>query len=209
MAHPVALAAFVAAVFPLVATPGASLTLLIRHVAAGGRLRAVPVVLGTATGIYVHAILAAVGLSAVLVRSDTAFTVVTYVGAGYLVALGLWTWHASGRTAAPSGSTDAVPDAVSLPRTYVEALLGNVLNPKAALVYLTLVPQFLDTDLAVAGQILTLATAHVTVMAVWLAACTGVLHRLVATPRAKRLFTRASALVLVGLGMLAVLRSVM
>lgn len=209
MTHSSTLAAFVAVVFPLVATPGASLTLLIRHVAAGGRIRAVPVVLGTATGIYTHAILAAVGLSAVLVRSDTVFTVVTHLGALYLVGLGLWTWRASGRTATPSGSADTAPDAVSPPRTYVEALLGNVLNPKAALVYLTLVPQFLDTDLAVAGQILTLATAHVTVMAVWLAACTGVLHRLVATPRAKRLFTRASALVLVGLGVLAALGPVM
>ncbi len=205
MARLSALAAFVAVVFPLVATPGASLTLLIRHVAAGGRLRAVPVVLGTATGIYVHATFAAVGLSAVLVRSEAAFTVVTWLGAGYLIGLGLWTWRSAGRTAMSPGTAGTAPAAVSAPRAYVEALLGNVLNPKAALVYLTLVPQFLDTDLAVAGQILTLATAHVTVMAVWLAACTGALHRLVATPRAKRVFTRASALVLVGLGVLAVL----
>src|SRR5690606_11983946 len=133
--HPYAAAGFLLAVLPLVATPGASLTLLIQHVSADGRRQALPVVLGTVTGLYAHAILALAGLSALVMHSSRAFAVVKLAGAAYLVGLGVWTWWTAARPRSPvqekrSGSV------------YSQALLANVLNPKAASVYLTLVPQF-------------------------------------------------------------------
>ncbi|MEV5601484.1 LysE family translocator [Streptomyces sp. NPDC052299] len=200
MVHPVAVAGFLMAVLPLIATPGASLTLLVQHVTEGGRRRALPVALGTVTGLYVHAALAVAGLSTLVMRSGVAFTTVKLIGAAYLIGLGLWTW----RTAAPTPrrsrtrSTDSV---------YAQALLANVLNPKAAAIYLTLVPQFVTPRHPLPAQILTLATAHALLITLWLTAWTLLLARATRAlrgPRFKRMAARATSAVLIALGVRAV-----
>lgn len=212
--------AFLAAVLPLVATPGASLTLLVREVGSGGRRRAAPVVLGTVSGLYVHASLAIAGLSALVLRSSQAFTAVRLAGAAYLVGLGVYMWRADRpKSADRARSAVAVAVAVSRPDSepepesglesaaafpvYRRALLANVLNPKAAAIYLTLAPQFLDPARPIAGQVLLLATAQGALVAVWLTGWTAVLssaRRLLGAPRARRTWTRVSACVLVILG---------
>jgi threonine/homoserine/homoserine lactone efflux protein len=93
MIHPYAVAAFLLAILPLIATPGASLALLIQYVTAGGHRQALPVILGTVTGLYAHATLAIAGLSALVMHSSQALTAVKLLGAAYLVRLGLWTWR--------------------------------------------------------------------------------------------------------------------
>jgi threonine/homoserine/homoserine lactone efflux protein len=190
------LAAFLLAVFPLIATPGASLTLLTHRVAAHGPRQGVAVFAGTATGLYVHALLAAAGLSAVVMSSSRAFAVVRMVGAAYLIGLGIWTLRRAGR-----------PTAKQLPwtgrATYPQAVLGNVLNPKAASIFLTLAPQFVDPHRPLSGQILVLATAQVVLVGVWLGAWTAVLtraRRAFATGRLARVMRRVSGTVLVFLG---------
>ncbi len=230
-----AAAGFLLAILPIVATPGASMTLLVQHVTAGGRRQALPVLLGTATGLYAHATLAVAGLSALIMHSAQAFTAVKLVGAAYLVGLGLWTWHTATRLRPqapatrslspvpadpppPSASTDRPPpsdqplSSTSADRperarsVYVQAVLANVLNPKAASIYLTLVPQFVVPGSSVAGQILALATVHAALMAVWLLTWAALLHRgahLVREARFRRMIGKVSAVVLVALGVRA------
>ncbi|AQZ63313.1 Putative threonine efflux protein [[Actinomadura] parvosata subsp. kistnae] len=200
MIHPYAVAAFLLAIFPLIATPGASLTLLIQHVTTGGRRQALPVLLGTVSGLYAHAALAIAGLSALVMHSSQAFAAVRLLGAAYLVGLGLWTWY----------STTLPPSPTRQPKrpgsVYTQALLANVLNPKAASIYLTLVPQFLQPGDPLGGQILALATAHALVMAVWLLTWTILLHRgahLVRKARFKRAIGKVTAVALVSLGVRA------
>ncbi|GGY75314.1 hypothetical protein GCM10010342_73910 [Streptomyces anulatus] len=89
MVHPYAVAGFLVAVLPLIATPGASLTLLIKHVTDSGRRQALPVIIGTVTGLYMHATLAIAGLSALVMHSSLAFTAVKLIGAVYLIGLGI------------------------------------------------------------------------------------------------------------------------
>lgn len=195
--------AFLAAVFPLVATPGASLTLLVREVAANGRRRALPVVLGTVTGLYVHATFAIVGLSALVMHSSRAFELVRLAGAVYLIGLGLRCWRSD---PIPSGDAVRAPDtpAAGPLSTYRQAVLANVLNPKAASIFLTLVPQFLDPHRPLAEQILVLATAQSVLVATWLGCWTAALAgagRLLSSPRAKAMWRRATGCVLIGLGM--------
>jgi threonine/homoserine/homoserine lactone efflux protein len=162
------IAAFLVAILPLIATPGASLALLTQHVTAHGLRRAIPVIAGTVTGIYTHALLAVLGLSAVVMHSSQAFFVVRVAGGLYLLCLGIWTWRTARQTRSAANL---------LQPAYLQALLGNVLNPKAASIYLTLVPQFLDPDRALTPQIAVLATAHALLMIVWLAGWTAILVR--------------------------------
>lgn len=199
MIHPYAAAGFLLAVLPLVATPGASLTLLIQHVSADGRRQALPVVLGTVTGLYAHAILALAGLSALVMHSSRAFAVVKLAGAAYLVGLGVWTWWTAARPRSPVQEK-------RIGSVYSQALLANVLNPKAASVYLTLVPQFVRPGDPFAGQILALATVHALLIAVWLAVWTALLHRgahLVRRDSFRRVIGRVAGVVLVVLGIRA------
>lgn len=200
MIHPYAIAGFLLAVLPLIATPGASMTLLIQHVTTGGRRHALPVLLGTVTGLYAHATLAIAGLSALIMHSSQAFTAVKLIGAAYLVGLGLWTWRST--TLPPSHE----PPRKRTGSVYTQALLANVLNPKAASIYLTLIPQFIVPGRPISGQILALATAHALLMAVWLLTWTALIHQgahLVRKARFKRAAGKVTAVVLVVLGLRA------
>ncbi|THA69999.1 LysE family translocator [Streptomyces sp. A0958] len=201
MVHPYAVAGFLVAVLPLVATPGASLALLIQHVTDSGRGQALPVILGTVTGLYIHATLAVAGLSALVMHSSVAFAAVKLVGAVYLIGLGIWTWRSATPNAAPAPARRRLPKGPD--SVFTQALLANVLNPKAAAIYLTLVPQFIAPRQPFGGQILTLATAHALLIALWLTAWTllivrasHALHR----PRFKRTAARATSAVLITLG---------
>ncbi|HVE64461.1 MAG TPA: LysE family translocator [Mycobacteriales bacterium] len=155
------LLAFALTVLPLSITPGVSSALVTSRVLAGGRREGWKVACGTVTGLYVHATTAAVGLAAVVMASSRAFTLLKVAGALYLVGLG-----SSILLRRPT------PQARSLPwhglSSYTQAVLGNVLNPKAAGVYLTLLPQFVDPSRPVAPQVFVLATVHAAVALAWL-----------------------------------------
>ncbi|POX63147.1 LysE family translocator [Streptomyces sp. Ru62] len=201
MVHPYAVLGFLAAVLPLVATPGASLALLVRHVTEGGRHQALPVILGTVTGLYIHATIAIGGLSALVMHSSQAFTIVKVIGAAYLIGLGAWTWRSA---TAPGRAPARLRLQVRWNSVYAEALFANVLNPKAASIYLTLVPQFIDADHSFDGQILALATVHGLLIALWLLVWSVLVRRVSLTlqrPRFKRAAARITAVVFLALGM--------
>jgi threonine/homoserine/homoserine lactone efflux protein len=190
---------FTLAVLPICLTPGASFSLVTQRVAAGRRRDGAMVTAGTVTGLFVHATLAAVGLSALVMRSSEAFTAVKIVGAGYLVVLGCMTLWSRKREAPKR-----------LPWTghngYVQGLLGNVLNPKAASVYLTLVPQFLDPHHGLAPQIALLALAHAAVVIGWLTCWTFVVSAAKSLLNAswfKTAMNRITGAVLIALGVRA------
>ncbi|MFF4189036.1 LysE family translocator [Streptomyces sp. NPDC001691] len=200
MIHPYAILGFLVAVLPLVATPGASPALLVQHVTDNGRRQALPVILGTTTGLYVHATFAIAGLSALVMHSSQAFTAVKVIGASYLIGLALWTWRSA--TVSASAPSRRHPP-VRSDCVYTQALLANVLNPKAASIYLTLVPQFIEADHSFDAQILALATAHALLMTFWLLAWTTLIRRASRTlrkPRFKRTAAKITAVVFLVLG---------
>ncbi len=120
--------------------PGPDSLLIMTRSATQGWRAGVAATLGIGTGIMVHVLAAAVGLSAILATSATAFTVVKYVGAAYIL------WMAFGllrsKRAVP-GEALAVPP-LPYRRIFAQGLLTNVLNPKVALFFLAFVPQFID-----------------------------------------------------------------
>lgn len=197
---PHAVLGFLLAVVPVTMIPGASFTLLAHRVTQHGAGQGWAVVGGTVTGLYVHAALAAAGLSAVVMGSAELFTAVKLLGAAYLVLLGIWTWRAA---TAPPRARPARWWSAWMPRSgYVQALLGNVLNMKAASMYLTLAPQFIDPTRSIVVQLLILASAHATFVTVWLLGWTVVLGRARRAIRSglSRLTRRVAGVVLVALG---------
>jgi threonine/homoserine/homoserine lactone efflux protein len=127
-------------------TPGPDSLLIMARSAGQGFRAGSAAALGIGAGTCVHVLAGALGLSALLAASATAFSVVKLVGAAYLIYLGASALLARRRPAAPP---DAVlPPAQPWRRIFAQGFLTNVLNPKVALFFLAFVPQFIDSDAA-------------------------------------------------------------
>jgi threonine/homoserine/homoserine lactone efflux protein len=121
--------------------PGADFLYVLTRSASRGFVAGVWAGLGIGAGCFVHVGAAALGLSAILASSATAFTVVKWIGAAYLIYLGVSMVMSRGSlkfdtTATPSSDTHA--------RIFWQGFLTNVLNPKVALFFLAFVPQFIE-----------------------------------------------------------------
>ena len=120
--------------------PGPDSLLIMSRSASQGARAGCVAALGIGAGVFVHVFAAAVGLSAVLQTSSTAFTVVKYIGAAYILflAFGLL------RSKAGAPATVVKPPPMPLYKVFAQGFLTNVLNPKVALFFLAFVPQFID-----------------------------------------------------------------
>lgn len=138
------LALFVAAAVALAVVPGPAVLYIVAQSVDHGRLAGVVAAGGIAVGSLVHVGAATIGLSSLLASSATAFSVVKYAGAAYLVFLGI-------RRLLTRDEPEAVR-AVPRPhrRLFLDGVVVNVLNPKTALFFLAFLPQFVDPDGAAA-----------------------------------------------------------
>jgi threonine/homoserine/homoserine lactone efflux protein len=145
---------FVSAAAILLAIPGPAVLYITSRSISQGRNAGLVSALGIGVGTLVHTAAAAVGLSALLVSSATAFSVVKYLGAAYLVFLGVQRLRNKESLAAASDS--AAPRA-SLTRVFSQGIVVNILNPKTALFFFAFLPQFIVPARGhVATQILSL-----------------------------------------------------
>jgi threonine/homoserine/homoserine lactone efflux protein len=136
------LLAFTAAGIVLVLTPGPDMTLFIGQTLTGGRARGIAALLGASTGLVVHTMLAAFGLSALLATSATAFGILKIVGVAYLL------WLAFGALRHGSALTLKAEAGAPQPvgRVFLTGVGINLLNPKIVMFFLTFLPQFVSAS---------------------------------------------------------------
>jgi threonine/homoserine/homoserine lactone efflux protein len=148
------LTAFLAAAVVLAAIPGPGMLYVLARTLSHGRSAGVRSTLGTAAGGFGHVIAAAIGLSALLLTSAVAFSVVKYAGAAYLIFLGIRTLM---------GLREPVEDVPGAGGpAFRQGMLTELLNPKTALFFLTFLPQFVQPDRGpVAPQLLVLGCVSV------------------------------------------------
>src|SRR5512144_2891755 len=152
MPDPSRLALFVGAAVVLLVVPGPAVLYVVTQSVSHGRRAGIASVAGITTGTLVHIAAATVGLSALLASSALAFDVVKYLGAAYLVAVGLR------RLAGLEREQELhARETRDLGRLYRQGIVVNTLNPKTALFFLAFLPQFVEPDREAAWlQILTL-----------------------------------------------------
>lgn len=132
---------FVLASIALDLVPGPDMAYMLARCIAQGRRAGILAAFGFNLGGYVHVTAAVLGLSALLASSSMAFTVVKWLGAVYLICLGIGAIRSSRGQALAPGDAPAGPSG----RTILwQAFLSDVLNPKVALFFLAFVPQFVD-----------------------------------------------------------------
>jgi threonine/homoserine/homoserine lactone efflux protein len=122
--------------------PGPDSLLIMSRSATQGARAGCVAALGIGAGVFVHMFAAALGLSAILSTSATAFTVVKYVGAAYILYLAAGLLRSTPRDAIAVAPVAPMP----FSRIFAQGFLTNVLNPKVALFFLAFVPQFIHAD---------------------------------------------------------------
>jgi threonine/homoserine/homoserine lactone efflux protein len=156
MPSPHAFAVFIPAAIVLLAIPGPAVLYIIATSVEGGRRHGLLSVAGVHLGSVVHVAAAVAGLSALIVSSAIAFSTVKYVGAAYLVLVGIRKWLERDEPA----SIRARPPR-SGRRVFTQGVIVNVLNPKTALFFLAFLPQFVDRDHTVWTQVAVLGLCWV------------------------------------------------
>ncbi len=204
MPDPDRLALFVAATLALLVVPGPAVLYIVTQSVDHGRRAGIVSTVGIHVGSLVHVVAASIGLSALLVSSATAFEVVKYVGAVYIVALGLR------RLLARDGGGAAEPRPRQLRRIFAQGIVVNVLNPKTALFFFAFLPQFVDVDAGHVGMqmaflgLLFIALGFVS-DGTWAVAAGTAGRWLRRSARARHAQPYASGGTLVGIGVLAAL----
>jgi threonine/homoserine/homoserine lactone efflux protein len=157
--------AFVGVATVIVMVPGPDMALVLRNGVVDGRRAAVATALGINAGLLVWGLAAALGIAAVIHASGTAFTVLKLAGAAYLVWLGLRALHDAWRRV-PDDRTGRPQRRQTSP--FRQGLLSNLFNPKIALVYTTVIPQFVDHGGSRTAQTFLLAGIFIAMGLVWL-----------------------------------------
>ena len=161
-----AILAFTVAAMVLTVTPGLDTALVLRTAAASGPRPAAFAVVGIALGCLVWGAVVAVGLGALLAASSLAYTIVKYLGAAYLLWLGVQLLVKP--RASFEGDAAAGPARGGDWSALGRGLLTNMLNPKVGLFYVTFLPQFVPSGADVASFSFLLASIHVLLGLVWL-----------------------------------------
>jgi threonine/homoserine/homoserine lactone efflux protein len=192
---------FLGAALLVAVSPGPGIFYVAARTLAAGRVEGAASILGTALGGMVHVIAGAAGVSALLMASAEAFTLLKFAGAAYLLLLGIHTWRAAGRA----------PDVMVPVRTlgWRAALRDGVaveaLNPKTAAFFLAFLPQFVDPSAHVAAQFVLLGTVSVSLNSLADLVVLHLAERLregaAARPALLRRFRQGSGAILCALGL--------
>ena len=196
--------AFLVAAILLAVTPGPGIAYVVARTAAGGRSEGLASCLGTCLGGLLHVLAAAFGLSVLIAQSALAFNLLKYLGAAYLVYLGIRMWlrqepTAAVATMAPQGAR----------RALVEGIVVEALNVKTALFFLAFLPQFVDPGAALVPQLVLLGSLCVALNTFVDVVAVCAAHRRLRSEAARaaraRMMTRMSGVTMMGLGAFLVL----
>lgn len=164
-----ALITYLIAITLLTITPGVDTMLVIRNTVRGGWRDGAVSSFGICSGLFVHAVISAVGISVIMLQAAWAFNGLKLAGGCYLIWLGISSWCKVLKQE-PSEITNGVKaevDAFLGRRSLREGLLSNVLNPKAAVFYMAFLPQFINPAHSALLQSLFLAGLHFIIAMIW------------------------------------------
>ena len=191
--------AFLVAAVVLAITPGPGIAYVVARTVAGGRFEGLASCIGTGIGGLLHVLAAALGLSLLVAESAMAFGLLKYLGAAYLVYLGV-------RMLRRKDATFVLPGvaAQGAARALREGILVEALNVKTALFFLAFLPQFVAPALPLAPQLVLLGSVCVVLNTLADVAAVLAAQRLLATGPARaaraQLLTRISGVTMLGLG---------
>jgi threonine/homoserine/homoserine lactone efflux protein len=195
---------FIAVALVVVVVPGPDMALVTSHALTGGRADARWAALGVNAGILVHAAAAALGVSALLMASSTAYTIVRVVGAAFLIYLGVRMLIGALKRGPTAHAPRQAPSMRIASSPFWQGFWSNVLNPKVAILFLSLLPQFVERGDPVVAKTLLLSGIFLAMGLVWLVTFAALMSRLAGVMRSGLVRKRLEAVtgaVLIALGL--------
>ena len=161
--EPATLGAFIIAMAALVMSPGPDTLIILKYTLSSGRNAGLAAVTGVQLGLLVHTALAVAGISLLIASSPVLFKMVAVAGAAYLAWLGIQGFRGGGALDLAGRSSP-----VSMARACRDAILCNLLNPKVILLFLALLPNFVDTSRGnTSAQLIFLGVVLIVVNVLW------------------------------------------
>lgn len=170
----------------LVMSPGPNGALITKTVTTSGRAAGFANVAGFVTGFYLHGTMTILGLSIILVQSSSAFTIVKYLGAAYLLWIGIKLSISAWQGIEPQENLTTLAKKRTLRNAYAEGFLTNALNPKVAMFYLAAFPQFISVGETSPIASYSLVIIHSLINAIWFGAMVLVMSRFTAIAQSGR-----------------------
>jgi threonine/homoserine/homoserine lactone efflux protein len=197
--------AFVAASAVLLAIPGPTILLVISYALGHGRKAARATVAGVALGDFTAMTASMLGLGVLLATSATLFTALKWIGAAYLIYLGIKLWRA------PVSIGEAGEDAENLPkerplRIFLHTYVVTALNPKSIIFFVAFLPQFINPAQPLLPQMLIFETtflALATLNATFYALLASMARKSIRKPSVQRAVNRVGGSLMIGAGVLA------
>jgi RhtB (resistance to homoserine/threonine) family protein len=185
----------------VVMSPGIDTALITKRTISDGRKDGYSMALGITAGSLVHTFAAAFGLSAILMQSAVAFEIVKYVGAIYLIYLGISSFISRKKKDPDSHNQ---PNIEVKSSAFKQGLLSNVLNPKVAMFFLTFLPQFIQTGENATQQLIIMGVIYTLLSISWFFIYVFFINYLrvwLLSPKVQRIMDKATGLVLIGFGL--------
>lgn len=202
---------FLAVALVIILTPGPDVALVTRNSIRGGRSGGLMTSLGVVSGVLVWTAASVTGIVVILAESAFAFSIVRIAGAAYLVYLGVCTLVGlrNGEAKEADIGGKGIPLVGRIRSPYAQGAINNILNPKMAILFMSLIPQFLSPGNGEALGSVELALLFDAMGLAWLIFFSTVVatgKNYLAIPRVKRIFDGISGSVLVGLGVSVAMR---
>ncbi len=194
--------AFIPVAAILTITPGSDTMLVVNNTLTRSTTDGLCTVAGINAGLLIHALASALGLSMILMNSATAFEMVKLAGALYIIFLGVQSLRNSRKQEETKFSAEPCSKGISA--SIREGFLTNVLNPKVAVFYLALLPQFISPGESILRQSLLLMTIHFSMGILWFSFITltlGKMRHLISGGKFKKCLEALSGIVFIGLGL--------
>lgn len=185
----------------VVMSPGIDTALITKRTISAGKSDGFKMALGITAGALVHTFAAAFGLSAILMQSAVAFELVKYIGAAYLIYLGVSSFISKGK------NNEQVLEnhkGISKGSAFKQGFLSNVLNPKVAIFFLTFLPQFVNTQSQAAKQLIMMGIIYTLLSIVWFIVFVifiNYLRKWLMSPNVQSMMEKATGIVLIGFGL--------
>ncbi|MGO4889488.1 LysE family translocator [Anaerobacillus sp. MEB173] len=186
----------------VVMSPGIDTALITKRTISDGRKDGYKMALGITMGSLVHTLAAAFGLSAILMQSAIAFEIVKYIGAIYLIYLGVSSFIS--RKKARNLNQEKNNKMISIKSAFKQGLLSNVLNPKVAMFFITFLPQFVSNGSNVTAQLIMMGIIYTLLSISWFFIYVFFINYLrewLMSAKVQNFMDKTTGLVLIGFGL--------
>jgi len=188
----------------LIILPGPDTAIATRNTLTIGRTGGLKTILGTCCALLIHTTAAVVGLSAIIVKSAVLFSIFKYVGAVYLIYLGIKTLWALRNKNESVATEMAAENKYESKSCFKQGFLTNILNPKVAVFFLTFLPQFVDAGSNSFLPFLLMGITYTVLTAIWFLFYIYLLNQIstfMKKPKTQTIFEGVTGTVLIGFGL--------